>query len=688
LIPGRNDFNQSSLLETSGIFAISRTWVTSFRSYVEKLVNSLSKPNKEYVNCGGVDFLDLSAVMINGEASRDSSVVVCGDAIKTLDPIIEEDPTSKITCELILILLQLIFLYRFDNVCYNLIFFPGKHGRSHLMHNGRSVRLISGHAWWKINKLFARALSHPFEYKTINATGNCVQCHLDAEEEMLLPQKLNEWTNTFSQSPLVELRRRGKQTCKCYPSEIDHLLRHNGGGPLILRALPQADVQLWRDCFRIVERASKKNIEDIRKQVIDVNSSKSQSLICTKHQMTVGVPSLPESKDVTNWLEELNQSNVELLLDDEYEGLLLSLSSLESTLNICNGPKSSFRNIQPPPSVSIRLQERTPIVAIHPQACIYGCTSCLSDCIDLGVLSHSSQSKPAKRAHKSEIVDEAPNDPLCKVFVHEVENGTSIDVAASSIMVNVSSNNSPSLTATGRPRRSCKGRGEEGCIYSVEEIEMALNGNLAHLRLLLYQYKGKKLLRQRLFLLNKSSPEGKEAPSVKELTQEYNIISMHEIVTNFAHDSHSIVGSTDKQQDRTIHLILSYDDEEPNMPIKRTRPNQEEKDEEDNLTFALVDIACGGWKSDVGSVGIKGKQTKRRRQERGFKGTFLQSTEFDAPVNLPQKEDSPHILQQHLLWGTVSTGPEDSTDNVSAHDDIVDMTMNEGGEMAKTVEKT
>ena len=117
MLPGRNDFNQSSLLESSEIFAISRTWVTSFKAYVEKLVNSLNEPNKGSFNCGGIDILDLSAVMRNDEAGQDSSVVFSGDSIKTLDPFKGEDPTSKITCELILILLQFHFLHQYGNVC-------------------------------------------------------------------------------------------------------------------------------------------------------------------------------------------------------------------------------------------------------------------------------------------------------------------------------------------------------------------------------------------------------------------------------------------------------------------------------------------------------------------------------------------------------------------------------------------
>jgi hypothetical protein len=88
-MPGKNDLDQSSLLDSSNTYAISRTWVTSFKAYVEKRVNSLNNlPNEEKVsNCGGIDILNLSAVM----GSQDGN--------ETLDPFKGENPTSKITCE-------------------------------------------------------------------------------------------------------------------------------------------------------------------------------------------------------------------------------------------------------------------------------------------------------------------------------------------------------------------------------------------------------------------------------------------------------------------------------------------------------------------------------------------------------------------------------------------------------------
>lgn len=650
LIPGSNDLDQSSLLDVSDVYAISRTWVTSFKAYLEKLVSSLSRSH----SCG-IDVLDLSSVLSMDKSNHVSSGIISSDSIKTLDHFKGEDPTSKITC---------------------------KHGCCHLMHNSRSVRLISGDAWRNIKHIFTKALAHQFTCKTTDATGNCELCHAEAMEERLLPQKLGEWTTSIAQSQLlVELRGRGEQTGKLYPSKIDQHLQLNLDGPLSLRVLPKAYVQIWRDCIQVIEKAGKKNIDVIRKQLSDVFLSKSSPFrveyICKMHQMTINVPSLTESKDFSSWLDELNRSSVELLLNDEYDGLLLSISELESTLRSRNGPKLTIFSSQSPPSISISLQEGKLITAINPQTCRYGCTSSTSDndAINSVVLFQSGQSKRAKLARSSEVVNEVPNGPLCKAVVHQVENGTSIEVAASSIMINASSAESPLLSATGRPRRSCKARGTG--VYSVEDIEMALDGNLAHLRLLLHQLKGKKLYGQRLFLLYMISTQ----VEVKELTLDDNLKTMHDLAIISALDSNCNIDNADSKQDCTIYLVLSYDDvESTKSNNSRMRHNQEEKDEDDYLALALSDIACGGWKTDdVSSV----KQIKRRRQERGFQGTFLQSTQFDTQASVAKINE---VDDQDRM---ITTELEDLTDNVSVRDNvIVDMTIDEDEYVTKNVEMT
>jgi hypothetical protein len=329
-------------------------------------------------------------------------------------------------------------------------------------------------------------------------------------------------------------------------------------------------------------------------------------------------------------------------------------------------------NSQSPPSISIQLQDGKLITAINPQTCTYGCTSSTSDndVISSVAPSQSGQSKRAKLA-----VNEDPKGPLCKAVVHQVENGTSIDVAASSIMINASSAESPPLSATGRPRRSCQARGTG--VYSIEDIEMALDGNLAHLRLLLHQFKGKKLYGQRLFLLYMISTQ----VEVKELTFDDNLKTMHDLATISALDSNGNIDNADIKQDCTIYLILSYDDVQLTKPnTGKARPNQEEKDGDDYLALALSDIACGGWKTDdVGSV----KQVKRRRQERGFQGTFLQSKQFDTQVSVPKNNEVDNRDRM------ISTDLEDSTNNVSVRDNvIVDMTIDEDEYMTKNMEMT
>jgi hypothetical protein len=371
LIPGSNDLDQSSLLDVSDVYAISRTWVTSFKAYVEKLVSSLNR-----LSFGGIDDLDFSSVLSMDKSNHNVSAIMPGDSIKTLDPFKGEDPTSKITC---------------------------KHGRCHLMHNSRSVRIISGDVWRSIKHVFTKALAHPFQCKTIDAMGNCELCHAEAMEERLLPQKLGEWITSITQSQLlVELRGRGEKTGKLYPYKIDELLQLNLDGTLSLRVLPKADVQIWRDCIRVVEKAGKKSIDVIRKQLSDVVLFKSSpsrlDYICKMHQMTINVPSFTEREDFPSWQEELNQSSVELLLNDEYDSLLLSISELESTLCSGNGPKLMIVNSQSPPSISIQLQDGKLITAINPQTCTYGCTSSTSDndVISSVVPSQSGQSKRVK----------------------------------------------------------------------------------------------------------------------------------------------------------------------------------------------------------------------------------------------------------------------------------------------------
>jgi len=75
--------DQNQILDSSEIYVISRTWVTTFRKYAEKLVNELIKKSPGE-SCGGIDLIDLRAVSASNE---------------TLSFFNGENPTSKISCE-------------------------------------------------------------------------------------------------------------------------------------------------------------------------------------------------------------------------------------------------------------------------------------------------------------------------------------------------------------------------------------------------------------------------------------------------------------------------------------------------------------------------------------------------------------------------------------------------------------
>lgn len=80
--------DQCEVLGSPETYVISRTWVTAFRKYVEKTVNDLSKKALDET-CGGIDRIDLTAVMENDE---------------TFSSFKGDDPTSKLTCENFLVL--------------------------------------------------------------------------------------------------------------------------------------------------------------------------------------------------------------------------------------------------------------------------------------------------------------------------------------------------------------------------------------------------------------------------------------------------------------------------------------------------------------------------------------------------------------------------------------------------------
>jgi len=594
-----------------------------------------------------------------GEQNEDQSSNA--PSIKTSNSFRGEDPTSKISCQ---------------------------HGHCPSMFSRKSVRWIPENVWRRITKVFPDAIPHRYAPPSDDAIGNCVHCHREKEEESQFPQKLNDWWSKIAQpGDLSELLERGNE----FPSQIGVFVEHWAEGSISLYALRHIDVQRWRDSFTTVEKLlkSRKKNDAIRKQLdglLFLRSESSPSVwdwkfrqpACKKHGLVVGIPPASEEEDIKSWLEKLNPSNVELLLKAEYLALMDSLSTLGVILH--GESSASPEKTQPP--VSIQLHKGIPTIKIDPQTCTSGCIIASSgdECTENGKASSNvDQTQSSKPEKDVEPIGKGPKGPLCKVLVHEIESNMDIEVSASKIMLEVNDDNTITSSSNGRPRRSRKARGERGNGFPIYEVEMALDGNLAHFRLLLNQSKYKKLFGQRLFLL-RTSPSPLFDESTEELTHVSNRKTIHEIISEPL--SLSKARNSEQQKDCTIHLILSYESGDMSnldgtRRSTRKRMSQEEKEEEETLLTSLTEVACGGWKTadDESDVVAKEKKSKRRRRERGFQGTFLhQSSELDEPDGSASSENAtvPETLQHDDSRDVVIVDSPQDTKSVASENNVDD----------------
>lgn len=622
LAAGQNDLDIESDLSQSDVFVIYRPWVTSLRKCVESSLTAMkgiTKAKKDVAYYGGVDDLNLEGVgivapnpTVTGEQKKAESSDNNG---------LDCQVNTTITCE---------------------------HGKCLAMYKRRSVRLVPPSVWSKILKVFPDAISHEFEPKMEEALGNCAACFQEKEKEELFPVKLAEWRNQIKEpGTLRDLYTRGGsdgEACSSTPPEIEMFLEvcadsKDKRNKLTCYIVQCREIQLWRDAYDCIVKTKKarKTNDFIRKQLNgllfnfcsdDVAARKwnFRSLTCDKHKMAVGFPSL--DIDATNgdvnklkeWLSSLGAAKFELLLEDEFRSFISSLSCLEEILH----GNSSARLEQVAPTVSISIQDGAPRVNVQPTFCTDGCEVSLlvDEYLDNGVICKK-EAEAVALTEKAEVVpiEEDNGGPLCKIIVHQIESGMNIDVAASSIALTLSSNEVQEATSQRRGLRKRKAKGA----FPVHIVEMALDGNLAHFRLLLYQVSRESVRNQRLFIMTQPLQE----PSATELTHVSDEETMLDLISKS-----SCNDDCPTEEEHTIHVIMSYEDSvAQNKRGTGKRMSKEERDEEDAIIATLTDKACGGWKTaDVVGRGKK----PGKRQERGFQGTFLQSS-------LSQNSESEHI---------------------------------------------
>lgn len=654
LAAGQNDFDLDSDLSQSEVFVIYRTWITSLRKCVESnlaTMKGIKKAKKDVSHYGGIDDVNLEGV-----GTEATNLIGTGEKMKT-----ESSDNAGLDCQV-----------NTTITC--------EHSKCLAMHKRRSVRLVPGSVWSKILQVFPNAISHKFEPKMEESLGNCAACFQEKQKEELFPVKLTEWRNQIKEpGTLRDLYTKGGNegdACSNTPPEIDMFLEHSGdkGNKLTCYIVQCREIQRWRDAYDCVVKAKKarKTNDFIRKQLNDLlfnfssddSSARKwnfRSLLCDKHRMAVGFPSPDidaindDFNELKKWLSSMSAAKFELLLEDEFRSFIASLSCLEAILH---GDSSTGLG-QFTPTVSISIQDGTPSVNVQPTLCTDGCAVSLfgDEYLDNGIICQKEEGAVAAPA-KAEVVpiEEDNNGPICKIIVHQIESGMNIDVAASSIAVNTSSHEAQEATNQRRGLRKRKAKGA----FPNHVVEMALDGNLAHFRLLLYQVSRERVRNQRLYIMTQQLEE----PSVTELTHASDDDTMQDLISKSTCNDNFTT-----EDEHTIHVIMSYEDSAAqNKRGAGKRMSKEERDEEDAIIATLSDKACGGWKT--ADVVDRGKKV-RKRQERGFQGTFLQSS-LSQNSEIEQNTSAKDSKEDTIVDVDEAKLEEDSSGGKEISDMVVD----------------
>lgn len=195
---------------------------------------------------------------------------------------------------------------------------------------------------------------------------------------------------------------------------------------------------------------------------------------------------------------------------------------------------------------------------------------------------------------------------MFNICVHDVDGSNDLNVAASAVIASLSTELSDGIESLHRRSRRKKNRPGG---FQTHSVKVPTDCNLAHLRLLVLEQTGRKLFRQYLYLVEDSG-------AVVELLEKDNTKDFSAFVANQADD---------------IHILMTYKDthtlDHYTSAGTKKRPARIEAEVEENIISTLTELAFRGIKSDELGFGAR-KKSKRRREERGFRGTFLHSSPF------------------------------------------------------------
>ncbi len=496
------------------------------------------------------------------------------------------------------------------------------------------VRLVPSSTWNDIYSLFPDAITHNV-IRLEDGFQNCILCQEEKGKTSDFSTRLLSWADA---EPAIDMT-----DCASEESSRNKTFRF---------FLVQSDnIRIWKKARDAVKRSRKRkssaaNTEKLKNQILGLFTScfKNQKndepasishclrrLTCWQHNKALQSLKIFQDLITDTELDPTAKDAIDipisLMTEHEFLTYSSSLSHLEEILFDSGKEELKLFLHQSSPQLLVsgissddcqKLKGVTDIIAAKSCWLNDGGKTELVDapCIDescnakfLDYIQDSlgnGDPSPSKQKRDAEVVEvpQVHSNEKYTFQVHEfsssIDRKTSEDMLAKQRLEGIK-------TAM---RRSARRRGTGANLFS---LEINKSDNLAQLRLRVYENSNSKSLSTHMlsvFYFVEASQEG----VTMELLGEWNEKTMDEVLTSLP---------LKVVDDPTITLVLNT--QENNDQIKTSG---ERKEMDDSLFDLLVHMATSSDKDETFTP--KNGRGRKRREERGFAGTFLQSS-FNAP---------------------------------------------------------
>eukprot|EP00547_Thalassionema_nitzschioides_P017227 CAMPEP_0194242280 /NCGR_PEP_ID=MMETSP0158-20130606/7864_1 /TAXON_ID=33649 /ORGANISM="Thalassionema nitzschioides, Strain L26-B" /LENGTH=673 /DNA_ID=CAMNT_0038977335 /DNA_START=530 /DNA_END=2549 /DNA_ORIENTATION=+ len=604
--------------ENEESFAISRSFATALRKFASSKTLKPVLATKDYTQSSGsevpitgidhFDESDLAAII------SDPEVEVQINGNDELDPLVN----SKIACE---------------------------HGHCNKICNKKTIRFLSAKTWEDINTIFPSAISIPVTYLD-GKPQDCVSCLEENNAIANAYDELCDWASTTS------LILSSGQQCESCPG--------------IYRLVHAKDFTALNKALALVKNYRKRGPSSLTKlkddiknvlysdpSFIMVQGVKIHRLTCTKHMKPLlSIKAIQEihfqsANPMPNVKAEYTEEvPINIMHEENYASYLKSLLGIQNILNdtttsTCTffdflshveryHPELKVRKLQIP-HANDAIQIKNLIAALivksdhkfslNKQPC--------NDCNCINIYHRNLEqvkqntSKPSAEIKNEDVSetkgDVCTSDKFC-YEIHEYDGSMEIE----EIQNTMEKEWSDKMDAIGdiQPAVRRSSRKKKSASNNTFKLQAKKKDIFAQFRLLVYEKsENKKLSSHRLsiFSFDKSSRQG----FLIDLLGERNDHPMHKVLSELP--------VTVPDETAVIHVVLSS---QKINPTQAKRGFASDGDNDESLFDMLLQMATDGQPS---AHKLKAPRNGRR-EERGFAGTFLQSSLNVHPTTIARKK--------------------------------------------------